>query len=83
MKSLVLGALLLTWLVLQIRAPGYGARVGFVVIAALAGGIICHLPNWNWWGFSTSYTAVTLADVVVTWLLAGLVIAKVTAPKSS
>ncbi len=38
------------------------------------------LPNWNCWGFSRAYTTMNLADTSITWLLAGLVIAKVAKP---
>jgi hypothetical protein len=54
----------------------------FIVTAALAVGVIAVLPNWVWWHFSTRWTLVTMTDIVVGWLLAGLVIAKVAAPKS-
>jgi hypothetical protein len=49
----------------------------FLAVVGLSASVIVDLPNWNWWGFSGSFTAVNLADNVLTWLLAGLVIAKV------
>jgi hypothetical protein len=74
-------ALLLTWLVLQTAGLSYAKRVVFLAVAGLAAGVIADLPNWNWWGFSGAYTAVNLADYTLTWLLAGLVIAKVAKPR--
>ena len=75
--SLVAAAFLLTWLVLQTSGLSYVRRVMFLAVVGLSASVIVDLPNWNWWGFSGSFTAVNVADNVITWLLAGLVIAKV------
>lgn len=77
----MVSALLLTWLVLQTAGLSYAKRVAFLAVAGLAAGVIADLPNWNWWGFSGAYTAVNIADYTLTWLLAGLVIAKVAKPQ--
>jgi hypothetical protein len=77
-------ALLLTWMLLQTTGLSYARRVAFLAIAGLAASVIADLPNWNWWAFSGAYTAVNLIDYTLTWLLAGLVIAKVAhSPTSS
>jgi hypothetical protein len=78
--SLLAAAFLLTWLLLQTRGLSYARRVVFLAVAGLAASVIVDLPNWNWWGFSGAFTAVNLADSTITWLLAGLVIAKVAKP---
>lgn len=75
--SLMVAAFLLTWLLLQTSGLSYARRVAFLAVAGLAASVIVDLPNWNWWGFSGAYTAVNLADSMMTWLLAGLVIAKI------
>lgn len=75
--SLMAAAFLLTWLLLQTRGLGYWMRVFFLAVVGLAAGVISDLPNWNWWGFSGTFTAVNIADFTLTWLLAGLVIARV------
>jgi hypothetical protein len=75
--SLMAAAFLLTWLLLQTAGLSYARRVAFLAIVGLAASLIVDLPNWNWWGFSGAYTAVNLADSTLTWLVAGLVIAKV------
>jgi hypothetical protein len=77
------GALLLTWLLLQTRPMSYGGRVMFVLVAALAGAGMALLADWNWWSYSAGYTATTLTDVGISWFLAGLLIAKVAAPKAA
>lgn len=81
--SLMAAAFLLTWLLLQTSGLSYARRVAFLAIAGLAASVIVDLPNWNWWGFSGVYTAVNLADFTITWLLAGLVIAKVAKPRTN
>jgi hypothetical protein len=73
----LLAAFLLTWLLLQTSGLSYGRRVAFLAVVGLSASVIVDLPNWNWWGFSGAYTAVNLADCTITWLVAGLVIAKV------
>jgi len=75
------GALLLSWLVLQTTGLSYAKRVAFLAVAGLSAGVIADLPNWNWWGFSATYTVVSITDYTLTWLLAGLVIAKVAKPR--
>ena len=79
--SLMAAAFLLTWLLLQTGGLSYARRVIFLAVAGLAASVIVDLPNWNWWGFSGAYTAVNLADSTITWMLAGLVIAKVARPR--
>ena len=81
--SLLAAAFLLTWMLLQTRGLSYGRRVLFLAVAGLAASVIVDIPNWNWWGFSGTYTLVSLADSTVTWLLAGLVIAKVANPRTA
>jgi hypothetical protein len=76
-------AFLLTWLLLQTSGLNYARRVIFLAVAGLTASVIVDLPNWNWWGFSSAYTLVNLADFTLTWLLAGLAIAKVAKPQAS
>ncbi len=81
--SLMAAAFLLTWLALQTSGLSYAKRVLFLGIVGLGAGVITELPNWNWWGFSGSYTLVMIADATLTWLFAGLVIAKVAKPRTA
>jgi hypothetical protein len=76
----MLAALLLTWMLLQTSGLSYARRVAFLAVGGLTASVIADLPNWNWWGYSGAYTAVNLIDYTLTWLLAGLVIAKVAHP---
>jgi hypothetical protein len=79
----ILAALLLTSMLLQTSGLSYARRVAFLAIAGLAASVIADLPNWNWWGYSATYTVVNLIDYTLTWLLAGLVIAKVAKPQTA
>ncbi|MFK8069214.1 MAG: hypothetical protein AB8D52_13350 [Gammaproteobacteria bacterium] len=54
---------------------GYIARVFFVMMVGLVGALSGHVPNLIWWGFDSSYTIVMIVDIVISWFLAGLVIA--------
>lgn len=77
----LIGAFLVTLMVLKARLPSYGSRVGFIIIFGIAAGALATFPNWNWWGFSTGYTLVSFFDFVIGLTLAGLAIAAVTKPK--
>ena len=79
----IIGALLLTWLLLQTTGLSILRSALFVAVAAVAAGVLVSLPEWNWWGFTTGYTIVALADLGIGWFLAGLAIAKFAKPKTA
>ena len=74
------GAFLLSALLLCVRPMRYWGRVMFVVLAALAGGILSHLPPWNWWETPDHWTLTHLADLAIGWALAGMVLARFANP---
>lgn len=76
----VLAALLVTMLVLKIGGT-YAGRVSFIVTIALAVSLIAFVPNWVWFGYPSRWVLTMMADTLVAWLLAGLVIAKVAVMK--
>jgi hypothetical protein len=78
----ILGAVLGTLLLLQTREMTYLRRAGFLSLFGLTAGVVCFLPYWNWFDFSTAYTAASIVDLAIGWFLAGLVIAKFAAPKA-
>lgn len=80
--SSILAAILVTWLVLKAGLPGYGQRVLCVVIFAAAASLAGIVPNWIWWGFGADYTLVSVADMLISWGLAGLAIAWVARPSA-
>ena len=73
----ILGAFLISLLLARAGVAGYWGRVGFVVVLLLAAGILCHLPDWNWWHFPTGYIVVLFVDRVAGGFLAALVLARI------
>jgi hypothetical protein len=73
-------AYLFASLLLCTRPMSYGARVFFVLQAALLAGLLCHLPPMIWWGMPTTWVLREFLDLAVAWTLAGLVIAKFANP---
>jgi len=73
----MLAALLVTWLLLMLPTMTYANRVKVVVLTAVIAGAMCRLTDWNWWSVSTGFTLLAIADLVIGWAFAGLVIAKV------
>jgi hypothetical protein len=69
--------LLITALLMWASLGSYWTRLGFVVLTAVTLAVVAYLPAWNWWGFPVPFTLVGMADIVIGWFLAGLVIAKV------
>jgi hypothetical protein len=55
--------------------PSFWRRVIFVTLLGLFAGFIGPFIEWNWWGFPLAYTIVAVVDFIVTWFLAGLVLA--------
>lgn len=79
----ILAALLVTMLLMKTGGMSWGGRVMFVVTAALAVCMIAVAPNWIWWHYPANFVLVTMADLLIGWTLAGMVIAKVAAPKAA
>ncbi|MDA0323857.1 MAG: hypothetical protein O2923_14245 [Verrucomicrobia bacterium] len=74
----LLSALLVTWLLAMTDNLSYAGKLLFLVVFGLAASCFLTTPYWIWWGFSSSYILVAFADALIGWLLAGLVIAKLT-----
>ena len=54
----------------------YWGKVGFFALLGLAIGFVSHAPYWNWFSFSTAYINVIILDILITWILAGLAVAR-------
>jgi hypothetical protein len=65
------------WMLSRTCGMSYAERVLFVTIAGLAAGVICRVPDWNWHQYPLNHTLVQVANQVVGWFLAGLVLASV------
>jgi hypothetical protein len=68
-------ALLLAGMLAQTAGLSYGGRVAFVAAAAVAAGLACRVPDWNWHQFPARYTIVNAATLAVGWTLAAVVLA--------
>ena len=73
----VLASLAMSWLLMHTTGLSLVERATFVSVVGLAGAIICRLTDWNWHGYSTRYTVVSVADAVIGWFLTGLAIGAV------
>ncbi|MES1226421.1 MAG: hypothetical protein ABUT20_63685 [Bacteroidota bacterium] len=76
----ILGAGIVSWMLLQTKGLKTKQRVRFVTLYGLAIGILGVLPAWNWWSLSLGYVSCIFFDLVIGWFLAGLAIAKVCKP---
>jgi hypothetical protein len=73
----IIGAGIVTWMLLQARGLNYKQRLWFVTLYGIAIGVLGILPAWNWWCLSSSYVLSIFFDLVIGWFLAGLAIAKI------
>lgn len=73
----ILAALLASYLLLQAMGSTSGLLQRALFVTALGAFVAITYPmaEWNWWNFPTDFTLVAVADTVITWFLAGLVIA--------
>lgn len=72
----ILSALMVLLLLRQTSGLSYWNKVGFVSLVGLTIGFVSHFPYWNWFEFSSAYILVTILDIIIAWILAGLVMAK-------
>jgi hypothetical protein len=75
----VLCALLTALLVSQLRA-GFFLRVACVTLVGIIGGIMVHVPYWNWYGFPTDFSIAQVVEHTVGWFLLGIVLAAIVRP---
>jgi uncharacterized membrane protein len=78
----VVCALLAAILVSQLR-PGFFVRVACVTLVGLLATIMTSVPFWNWYGFPTDFTLAQMAEHVVGWFLAGIVLAAIVRPSAA
>lgn len=71
----IIVSLLIVTLLACTSELSYLARVFFIVMVGMTGALIGHVPNWIWWGFDSSYTIIMIADIIIGWFLAGLIMA--------
>ena len=72
----IIAAILVGWLLTKTSGLSYFGRVCFVLVFALTAGIVTHAPNWIWFCFDATYTLIAMADLLIGWFFAGLILAK-------
>lgn len=75
--TFIISALIVTFLLLKTVGLSYGQRVVFVSVCGILIFLGGKVDQWVWWSFSTSYLMAEFGAIVIGWILAGLVIAKV------
>ena len=71
----VVVSLAFAWMLAQTTGLGYAERVAFLLVASLAAGIACRVPDWNWHKFPLEHALVNIASLAVGWVLSGVVLA--------
>ena len=72
----IISAFLVLCLLYMTCGLSYWGKVAFFALAGLTIGFASHAPYWNWFSFSTPYVSVMLLDILISFILAGLVVAK-------
>lgn len=63
------------------KLSGYGQRVIFVALVGLIASLSGPITNWNWWLYPAGFIVAVAVDMIIAWVLAGLVIAKIVKPE--
>jgi len=71
------GAFLLS---LATGLTSYVARVGFVALLGLTVALMSNVESWNWYGYPLNYTAATIVENVIGFLIVGLIAAALVKP---
>jgi hypothetical protein len=70
-------SILVVSLLAKTRIASFSGRVGFFFVAGILAAISTNVSYWNWYGFSTTYTAAYMTTQIVGFLCAGLAAALV------
>ncbi len=62
---------------LAIGLTSFASRLAFVTVIGALAAITTNVEYWNWYGFPANYTAATIADKVIGFLVVGIVAAVV------
>ena len=75
-----IGASLVGIILMNTKKSCYGIRLLVVTVVSLAVGVLGYIPHWNRFGGGYLLLLVNMAELVITWFLAGLVMAAVVRP---
>ena len=73
----ILTALAAAWLLSLSRIGTFALRVLFIAGLGLFAALAVRVQDHLWWSYSPEYTAAGVADLLIAWSLAGLVISKI------
>jgi hypothetical protein len=78
----IFAALVVAWLLSRSTAANssYFSRVAFCGMFGIFATFFDYLVMWNWMGFPTDFTSAMIVDALISWLLAGMVIARFIKP---
>ncbi|MCA9396242.1 MAG: hypothetical protein KC649_03645 [Candidatus Omnitrophica bacterium] len=72
----IFAGLIITCIVATVKLQSVKDKMILIFKIALFASVTGVLPNWLWWSFTPHYTLLAVADILVGWMLAGLIIAK-------
>ncbi|MEK7404507.1 MAG: hypothetical protein AAB225_05320 [Acidobacteriota bacterium] len=75
LASNILLALVVGWLLSRATLASFGARLLFVTSIGLVVGLAVPVSYWNWYGFPGAYTLAEMAQEVIGFGAAGLILA--------
>jgi hypothetical protein len=82
----VIQALLVAFLLAQIRVRRFASRLGFAFTIGLVASITTNISLWNWYGFPTNWMLNQISFLILGYFLVGIVVAaivKISAPKTA
>jgi hypothetical protein len=73
----IIAAMFAAWLLSRSTAStqSYISRVSYVGMLGIFASIVTHISYWNWMYFPFKYTTAMMADLIIGWVIGGLVIA--------
>ncbi len=78
----VVSMLLAAFVVAQLGAVSFGARLLVTILLAALPALRSHIPLWNWYGFPGAYTSAQITIDVVGFAIGGAIVAKLTQSRS-
>lgn len=78
----ILAGLLVLWILGKTDITCPKGRAVMTSVIVTMGAFLAHSANWAWWHFPFMYSLVYVLDMIIMWLLAGFVMAKVQGQKA-
>lgn len=75
--SNILIGVIAAWLLAQTHLVSYLSRAAFVAALGLTASLAIDISHWNWYAFPATFTLASMADQVISFGAAGLVLAAV------